>query len=114
MRRFARSALDWLVSRAWPGNVRELENYVERLVVFAPPSVTEIGLDAMVDGPAPDAAAERVFLHPSWTLEELERQYVRAVMTHTGGNKTRAAQLLDVDYKTLLRKLERDHRVDSH
>lgn len=114
-RRFSRAALDWLASRQWPGNVRQLENYIERLVVFCPPSATEIGLDSLTDGEALEGAhADRLFMHPSWTLDQLERQYVRAVMAHTGGNKTRAAQILDIDYKTLLRKIEREPSADAH
>lgn len=114
-RRFSRGALDWLASRAWPGNVRQLENYIERVVVFCPPAATQIELDSMTEGEALEAAqADRLFMHPSWTLDHLERQYVRSVLAHTGGNKTRAAQILDIDYKTLLRKLDRESRAETH
>ena len=40
------------------------------------------------------------------TLEELEREYILRVMKDEGGNKTRAAQRLGLDRKTLYRKLE--------
>ena len=45
------------------------------------------------------------------TLEELEREYILRVMKEEGGNKTRAAQRLGLDRKTLYRKLEEAGRA---
>jgi two-component system response regulator HydG len=47
------------------------------------------------------------------TLSELERQYIEKVLEDEGGNKTRAAQRLGLDRKTLYRKLEEYARLDG-
>lgn len=115
-RRFKAAALDWLSAQSWPGNVRQLENFVERITVFAPDDAVDLGVDAMYGGAlrvrSSESAEAALFTDPRWTLDELERQYVKAVLVHTGGNKSRAAQMLDIDYKTLLRKLD-PRRQDS-
>jgi DNA-binding NtrC family response regulator len=97
-----------LLSYGWPGNVRELENVVERAVALAenvlvqpedlPPVVRERRTPAEDDL---GAALAR-----GLTLEELEREYIKRMLAAEGGNKTRAAQRLGLDRKTLYRKLE--------
>ncbi len=86
---------------AWPGNVRELENVVQRLVVMAegdtidaPDLPSHMRFSAA--GAAPDLTR---------TLKEVETAHVRAVLESVGGNKTRAAQILGIDRKTLRAKL---------
>src|SRR5262249_6486369 len=97
-----------LLSHAWPGNVRELENTIERAVALC-----EGGVIRAEDLPA--AVRERRAGEPDTlqtalarglTLAELERDYIQRVLTAEGGNKTRAAQRLGLDRKTLYRKLE--------
>jgi len=110
VRRFAPEALQWLSLGDWPGNVRELENCIERAVIFAHDGAAELSLDAVrgYERHSPVSGGEDlVFLNPRWTLAEVERHYVAAVLKHTGGNKSRASRILDIDYKTLLRK--QDH-----
>jgi DNA-binding NtrC family response regulator len=103
---FSQPALKLLLSHSWPGNVRELENLVERAVALCegpliapqdlPPNLRERrGGDLM------GHAMQR-----SMTLAELEREYIQRVMKEESGNKTRAAQRLGLDRKTLYRKLE--------
>jgi DNA-binding NtrC family response regulator len=101
-------ALERLMRYRWPGNVRELRNTIERLVVFSRGTVIEASdlPPALSDGPraAPGAAL-------SWsdlpTLDELERRYLLHVMDAVGGNRTRAAEVLGVDRRTLYRMAER-------
>lgn len=112
-RRFSVEALEWLQAQPWPGNVRELENFVERLVIFSDHDRIELGVE--VPGSRPgvrDIAGPDFLLRPTLSLEAVEQLYVNAVLRHTGGNKTRAAQILDIDYKTLLRKIERGRGAD--
>jgi len=96
-----------LLGHSWPGNVRELENAIEHAAVLSkdgvirprhlPRSVTEPSLAAALGrGSAPQ------------TLAELERAHIRAVLAHTGGNRTRAAALLGIGATTLWRKLKAD------
>jgi DNA-binding NtrC family response regulator len=85
----------------WPGNVRELENVMHRLVVMADDDCIEVP-----DLPAPlrfSAGHEQDFTRP---LAEVEAEYIRNVLASLGGNKTRAAAVLQIDRKTLREKLK--------
>jgi two-component system response regulator PilR (NtrC family)/two-component system response regulator HydG len=103
---FSQQALKVLLAYPWPGNVRELENVVERAVALA--EGTEIGPDDLPpqvrERRSPDVL--QAALARSLTLAELEREYIFRVLQAEGGNKTRAAQRLGLDRKTLYRKLE--------
>ncbi|MEO8212673.1 MAG: sigma-54 dependent transcriptional regulator [Myxococcales bacterium] len=103
---FQEPAKKALLGYTWPGNVRELGNVVERAVALA--EGTSIGIDDL-----PAAVRERKPLDPlasalsrGLTLDELEREYIEQMVRAEGGNKTRAAQKLGLDRKTLYRKLE--------
>jgi two-component system response regulator PilR (NtrC family)/two-component system response regulator HydG len=103
---FTQAALKILLAYPWPGNVRELENVVERAVALA--EADQIGPDDL-----PSQVRERrttdvlaAALARGLTLAELEREYINRVLQAEGGNKTRAAQRLGLDRKTLYRKLE--------
>jgi len=98
-------AQERLMAHRWPGNVRELENTIERLVVFSrgghieaddlPPSLTNT--------PSLD---DRLFLGLP-TLEEVERRYLLHVLHAVGGNRSRAAEAMGIDRRTLYRMAER-------
>src|SRR3954463_3632236 len=103
---FTQAALKILLAYPWPGNVRELENVVERAVALA--EGEQLGPDDL-----PSQVRERRSsdvlagaLARGLTLAELEREYISRVLQAEGGNKTRAAQRLGLDRKTLYRKLE--------
>ena len=91
----------------WPGNVRELENCIERAVALCTHS--HITVDDLP--PAVIATNEATMSLPTsplemMTLEELERRYVRQVLTASKGNKTHAARVLGIDRRSLYRRLE--------
>jgi len=102
-------AAERLMSYDWPGNVRELENCMERAVALArfdqittedlPEKLRTHRSDRLVV--SAEDASELV------TLEELERGYIHRVLKMLGGNKSRAAQVLGLDRRTLYRKLDR-------
>jgi two-component system response regulator HydG len=105
----SRPVADKLLAYHWPGNVRELENCVERMASLARfEEVTIEDLPEKIRAYRSDrfmlAAdhAEEVL-----TIEELERRYIQRVLKLVEGNKSRAAELLGVDRRTLYRKLER-------
>jgi two-component system, NtrC family, response regulator AtoC len=106
-------ARDLLVAYAWPGNVRELENVVARALALNPSGViTPEDLPDHVRGVRPAAGgAPGGPAQDRPTLAELERRYAAQVLEETGGNKTRAAEILGIDRKTLYRLLgERDEK----
>jgi two-component system response regulator AtoC len=107
------AACSRLEESPWPGNVRQLENAIERAVILS--EGAEILPEHLVD--APGAEAERggtEALPVGATLLEVGRQAqrraeaeaIRRALAETGGNKTEAARLLGVSYKTLWSKLK--------
>jgi DNA-binding NtrC family response regulator len=102
------SATKALLAHAWPGNVRELENTIERAVALCEGRHIRVeDLPAAVRERRPgEPDTLQMALARGLTLAELEREYIQRVLTAEGGNKTRAAQRLGLDRKTLYRKLE--------
>ncbi len=103
--RISRPALQTLQNYSWPGNVRELRNVIERSVVLSRSSQIEsedfpekIRQPSATGGDNP--VEDRIY-----TLAEMERMYVKKVLEYAGGNKLKAARLLDIDPKTLRTKL---------
>src|SRR5262249_18263485 len=110
---FSEQAVKALLQHGWPGNVRELENVIERAVALA--EGERIGLNDLPqhvrERKATDVLAGAVAR--GLTLAELEREYITRVLSAEGGNKTRAAQRLGLDRKTLYRKIEEYERGES-
>ena len=111
--RLSQEAHRALMAYPWPGNVRELENCLERGIALC--RGDEIQIDDLPtqvrERKATDFLAAAVAR--KMTLAELERNYIERVLEDEGGNKTRAAQRLGLDRKTLYRKLEEYARVDG-
>ena len=97
-----------LMRYRWPGNVRELHNVIQAAVLLCgegklrvkdlPPRIAGIQTSPKV------TIAEAVDRRLS--LDRLEREYVRAILSSVNGNKREAAAILEIDRKTLYRKLE--------
>lgn len=105
VRQIRSDALYYLQQMAWPGNVRELENLIEAAVILCEDSAQEITLTMLNHIARGEIVAEESGQDTILTLAEAERIHVRLVLEMTSGNKTHAARLLGIDYKTLLRKL---------
>jgi two-component system response regulator AtoC len=111
-------ARDALLAHRWPGNVRELEHALERAVVLADgPLIHEQDLPDAVRAPAhpptPAAGAGTPDdLSVKRATRALEERLIRAALERTGGNRTRAAELLDLSYRALLYKI-RDYGIGS-
>jgi len=107
---FSEEALAALAAHRWPGNVRELEHVVERAVVLAEgPVIAEEDLpDAVRAGsaPQPGVPAPEGSLSVKRATRELEERLIRAALERTGGNRSRAAELLDLSYRALLYKIK--------
>jgi two-component system response regulator AtoC len=93
---------------SWPGNVRELEHVVQRALVDSgaltdAPRIQQMLIRAS-DGPAATAAPG---IGDDLTLKELETLHIEAVLRRCGGNRTRAAEILGIERKSLYRKAER-------
>ncbi len=109
---FSESALNILIRYAWPGNVRELENIIERAVTLALSRKKTIGSEdfpAGMTGGREDQLCLDESLDKLASLESLQQAYVIRVLQSVFGNKAKAAQILQIDRKTLYRKL-RDYQ----
>ncbi len=106
---FAPDAMARLEGYAWPGNVRELENAIERAVaVSRSPILLPEDLPGSLAGPGGGPAAPRAPAPaPLVSLDEMTRQHLARVLSATGGNKKRTAEILGVDRRTLYRMLQR-------
>jgi two-component system nitrogen regulation response regulator GlnG len=117
---FSEPAIQALLNYPWPGNVRQLRSTIRRAVLLAGEVVAEDHLDILQeDGEAPPRAASparaetasaaglslRAIVAQSTTA--LEREVLSEALHRAGGNKAKAARLLQVDYKTIQSKLKR-------
>ncbi|WP_136796723.1 sigma-54-dependent transcriptional regulator [Desulfosediminicola ganghwensis] len=102
-------AAEKLLDYSWPGNVRELRNAIEHAVALT-------RFDKIVPEDLPEKI--RLFRNDYFlvgdqdpmeliSMEEMERRYIMHVLKTTGGNRTLTARILQVDRKTLYRKLQR-------
>jgi DNA-binding NtrC family response regulator len=97
--------VEMLSSHGWPGNVRELENMVERAIALNTSGMltaADFG-EYMIKKESRSA----LFSGDLVSLEEIERQYIGHVIERCNGNMSRAAEVLQIDRRTLYRMMER-------
>ena len=102
-------AMSHLMKHPWPGNVRELENVIQRAVVLA-------DQDALLPEHLPGSVVTGLenghldTLFEGFSLKEaqrsLEKKLIAKALTETGGNRTRAARLLEISHPSLLSKIK--------
>lgn len=110
---FSREALDLLRNYDWPGNVRELQNTIERAVILCRSDrietgdirLTRLGSDTSELPATFSSSSDADFREIS--LESLERKHILETLEFTDWNKSRAAQILQIERSTLDRKLKR-------
>ena len=104
------AAAERMLAYEWPGNVRELGNCLERAVALA--HFEEIQVEDLPEKVRSQPTRRSISMtgtdHPElMSLEEVERRHVLRVLEACQGNRTDAAKILDLDRKTLYRKLLR-------
>ena len=99
--KFDDGVLELLKNYRWPGNVRELENIIQRLIVF-----DDDGMVKKSDLPDYMKSNIRENIDINKSLKEVELEHIRRVLEFTKGNKTKAAEILKIDRKTLRNRLE--------
>ncbi len=121
IRGFTESALDHMLNYSWPGNIRELRNSIRRAALLAENEITKSLLPS--DGnnkmffnvnshvsqapnrPSTDYSGKRL----ADAVSEFEASIIRKTLVETRGNKSQAARLLDIDFKTLQSKIKKYH-----
>ncbi|GAB4342347.1 MAG: sigma-54 dependent transcriptional regulator [Desulfobulbaceae bacterium] len=108
--KIAPEAMSLLVNYPWPGNVRELENVLERAMILC-------GRDTITPDDLPEKIRAGAGFTPKSELyggfslkegsEQLERLLISRALRETGGNKSRAAELLEISYPSLLAKIKK-------
>jgi two-component system response regulator AtoC len=102
-----------LLEYSWPGNVRELENTIERAMVLAESDVLQLGdlperiRDALDPVQVHLASGE---LSVKKTTAAIEQILIRRALQKTKGNRTRAADLLEISHRALLYKIK-DYKI---
>jgi DNA-binding NtrC family response regulator len=98
--RFSDEAARVLRDYAWPGQVSELQSLVEQLILTGRDTVDVTDLPASMRF---SVLREQAVLRP---LAEVEREHIEAVMAAVGGNRSRAAEILGINRKTLREKMK--------
>ena len=103
--RITSEAVLMLNRQPWPGNVRELKSVMKRAALFAGETLTCDDLAEIINGPLASTAGSNASRLQS--LEEVKRDAVQQALVATGGKKMEAARLLEVDYSSFKRMLEK-------
>lgn len=99
---FSAEALGRLIEYDWRGNVRELQNLVERVVALSDGGT----LVSVEDLPLENSFHNMIKTGLKEALAEFEKRYIKNALTETGGNQTKAAELLGVHRTTLISKMD--------
>lgn len=99
--KISNDALDILQRHYWQGNIRELENVVQQAIILADTNTIEVK-------DLPDYLKFKInFNNTSFiSLKEYEKNYILEVLEATGNNKSKAAEILQIDRKTLRQKIQ--------
>ncbi|MCA9543688.1 MAG: sigma-54-dependent Fis family transcriptional regulator, partial [Myxococcales bacterium] len=108
------AAMKHLMHHGWPGNVRELENAIERAVVMCEGPRVDVGdlppqVVAGSDRVRMALASDELSIKKTTRL--IEEELIRRALTQTGGNRTRAAELLEISHRALLYKIK-DYAIE--
>lgn len=96
-------ALEILIRHSWPGNIRELENVVQRAIIMCDEQIEVEDLPEYLKLSEPRANLTESNIK---TLKEFEKEYILKVLALMNDNKTKAAEVLGIDRKTLRQKLQ--------
>ncbi|MCH3885019.1 sigma-54-dependent transcriptional regulator [Tenacibaculum aquimarinum] len=94
-------AMDILKSYNWPGNIRELENVIQRAIIMSDRFVDVEHLPEHVKYQIDFSKTQKLV-----SLKEFQKNYILKVLQATNNNKTKAAEILQIDRKTLREKLK--------
>ena len=93
---------DILIAYPWPGNVRELKSIISKAVLMS-----ESDIILLDDLPRHLIAQKTAAQRSPKTLEDMEKEHIMAVLAETGGNQTKASEMLGINRKTLYKKINK-------
>jgi DNA-binding NtrC family response regulator len=97
-------AMDAISRHPWRGNVRELENCMERTVILCEGEVLTVD-ELRLDGDIGEDGGMESLDNISLTLRQMEKELILRRLNRTGGNRTRAAEMLGISVRTLRNKI---------
>lgn len=97
---FTDKMLSTIRNHTWPGNVRELENLMQRIIIINDKIIIDV-----CDLPNYMKHSLPIEYKCDKTLQQIEIEHINTVLNQYNGNKSKAARILDIDRKTLLKKL---------
>jgi two-component system response regulator AtoC len=101
-------AMKYLISYQWPGNVRELENVIERAIILADDDM--IKSENLPFIKEPSAISRQPSANTGLSIkraeEAIEKELITKALEMTQGNKTKAAELLEISHRALLYKIK--------
>jgi DNA-binding NtrC family response regulator len=97
-------AMEAICQHPWRGNVRELENCMERTVILAEGEVLTVD-ELRLDGDVAEDGGMESLDNVNLTLREMEKELILRRLNRTGGNRTRAAEMLGISVRTLRNKI---------
>jgi DNA-binding NtrC family response regulator len=104
--------LELLKSHRWPGNVRQLRNVIERALIVSRGPLIGVA-DLPPDMKRTTGSSSSFELRLGMSLDDVERELIMRTIEFTGGNKSRAAEVLGISLKTLYNRLERYQGKDA-
>jgi two-component system response regulator HydG len=104
---FDTETMDLFTRYRWPGNIRELQNAIQQAVILCSgDKIVRADLPSRITGDYQAPTHLEQLASRRMALEEVEREYARAVLASVNGHRGEAAAILGVDRKTLTRKLQ--------
>lgn len=99
------SAVELLLQHTWPGNIRELKNVIRRAVLSAESDVIQQEhIELLIKNHHTEVPASPLSLKDE--IRMLEKRRIREALAKTGGNKTKAAELLRISYTNICEKIK--------
>lgn len=95
-------AMDLLTHYHWPGNIRELKSVIAKTLIFTDADV--VNRDDLPDHLTVNPIRSK---RQPETLEEMEKNHIIAVLEETGGNQSKASEILGINRKTLYKKIHK-------
>lgn len=106
-------ALDLLVRYDWPGNIRELENFIERAVIMTKEEmITPADFPPQIQSLSGEEEKSGISIPYGMSLEAMEKELIIKTLAETGGNRTRASEILGINRRTLQNKL-REYGINA-
>ena len=96
-------AIEILERYSWPGNIRELENVIQRAIIMSDDKIDTHHLPGWIKYKVPAANNDLN------SLKEVEKQHILKVLAAVDQNKSRAAEILEIDRKTLRQKIKQNN-----